>query len=227
MWCSGTRASADSRRMVISFRLISSEKMHRGHAVLDGRRPREVQPQRRVVGRDHRPAGEVEVVGVVDLHATHRHDSRPDGRRRRSDRPSRRGPDRRSLCASACARARNTSSAVVKVRRETRTRPRRRAAAAATRRRSHDSSGSRGSRAISSLLRSVGSSRRVSAGSCEYASAPSRRAATVPVRCPAGPASSAGRRWLARAARAGSRSRCRADAERAPSTPDATHARRP
>ena len=27
MWCSGTRASADSSRMVISLRLISSEKM--------------------------------------------------------------------------------------------------------------------------------------------------------------------------------------------------------
>ena len=47
--------------------------MHVGHVVLDGRRPGEVQTQRRVVGRDHRAAGQVEVVGVVDLDAAHRH----------------------------------------------------------------------------------------------------------------------------------------------------------
>ena len=43
------------------------------HLVLDRRRPRDVQPQRRVVRRDHRRAGQVEVVGVVDLHAPDRH----------------------------------------------------------------------------------------------------------------------------------------------------------
>ncbi len=43
MWLSGMRASADSSRMVISVRLISSEKMHAGQPVLDRRRPGNVQ----------------------------------------------------------------------------------------------------------------------------------------------------------------------------------------
>ena len=77
MWCSGTRASADSRRMVISLRLISSEKMQVAMLFLMAARPGDVQPQRRVVGRHHRAAGQVEVVGVVDLDAAHRHARHP------------------------------------------------------------------------------------------------------------------------------------------------------
>ena len=71
--CSGTRASADSSRMVISFRLISRLKMHRGHPVLDRRRPGEVQCQRRVVRRDHAAASEIQLIRAVDLHAPDRH----------------------------------------------------------------------------------------------------------------------------------------------------------
>ena len=49
----------------------------RGQAVLDRRRARDVQPQRRVVGGDHGARREVQVVGVVDLDAAHRHGRAP------------------------------------------------------------------------------------------------------------------------------------------------------
>jgi len=57
----GTRASAASSRMVISLRPISRPEQHGRQPGADGRRPREVERQGRVVGGDHGPAGEVEV----------------------------------------------------------------------------------------------------------------------------------------------------------------------
>ena len=64
-------ASADSSRMTISDLLISSEKMTLAMPVLDRARPQKVQPKRRVVRRNHRLAGQVHVVGVVDLDTAH------------------------------------------------------------------------------------------------------------------------------------------------------------
>ena len=77
MWCSGTRASADSSRMVISLRLISSEKITLARSCLIGGGAGEVQREGGVVRRHHRAAGQVEVVGVVDLDAADRDAGHP------------------------------------------------------------------------------------------------------------------------------------------------------
>ena len=71
MWCSGTRASAESRRIVISLRLISSENTTVAMLLLIAADARDVEPKRRVVGRHHRAPGEVQVIGVVHLDAPH------------------------------------------------------------------------------------------------------------------------------------------------------------
>ncbi len=72
MWLSGTRASADSSRMVISERVISRLKKQLARLLWIERRAADVEAEGRVVRRDHRRAGEVQVVVVVDLDAPHR-----------------------------------------------------------------------------------------------------------------------------------------------------------
>ena len=64
-------------------------EQHGRQAVLDGRGPREIQRQRRIVGRDHALAGEVQVVLAIHLDAP--------------DRPGRHGPDVRDV-PPACLR---------------------------------------------------------------------------------------------------------------------------
>ena len=54
--------------------LAHLQREHRtGHAVLDRAGPGEIQPERGVVRRNHRAAGQVEVIGGVDLDAPHGH----------------------------------------------------------------------------------------------------------------------------------------------------------
>ena len=79
MWFSGTFASADSSRMVISVRVISRLKKTAGQVVVDRRRPAQVEGQRRLPHRgsrrddDHlpgvQPVGQVVEVGEAGGHA--------------------------------------------------------------------------------------------------------------------------------------------------------------
>ena len=88
MLCSGTLASAESRRMVISLRPISREKITDVSPCLMDADRHDVEAERGVVGRDHGRPGQVEVFAVVDLHATNRY--RGD-RAYVADEPRRRG----------------------------------------------------------------------------------------------------------------------------------------
>ena len=72
MLCRDTRDSADSSRIVISFRLISRLKITVGRSCLNRRRASEVQGERGVVRRDHAPTGQVQLVLVVYLDAPDR-----------------------------------------------------------------------------------------------------------------------------------------------------------
>ena len=105
MWCSGTRASAESSRMVISLRLISSEKIARRHACLIAADRAMSSPSVELWVGIIAAAGEVELVGVVDLHAAHRHAGDPahvDDEAATARRWTRR---RRSLCSQLLALA--------------------------------------------------------------------------------------------------------------------------